>query len=963
MKSIYVFAICLVVLLIAGSAQAANPPMCPHVIYWGGGIATWAQGAPWIKVIGAGEIPTAQACSPNVFYRPYDADSYYHDDGCLPANQTGAQYADLVWAKISGLSRKPEAVGYRNEFNWDNPTQSKRTCAEFVNYKNRLRQLGYTGKIIFGSFGVRWVDSQIWDDPDLRAATDAADGIETHEYFDLTVDCCAPWLAFRHRDIAIANHPDHLGNKEWYIGEFGSDRVCGNCSSCDDDLCRRGWRDNNKLSEQAYINQMAAYRAGCANQVVAVFVFQQGSGGWWDFETMGTAVADYMKSTWTVQSGSIAGNVKDSNGANLSGATVTTNTGGYSATSDANGNYVISNVNVGTYDVTASKTGYTSQTQTGKTVTANQTTTVNFTLACTAPAITTQPASQTKCSGQSVTFTVAASGSAPLSYQWKKNGSNISGATSSSYTISTVTSGDAGNYTCYVSNACGNVTSNAATLTVKTPPSITTQPVSQTKNVGESCTFSVVASGTTPLTYQWRKGGTNISGATSSSYTISSVQLSDAGNYDCIVTNSCGSVTSSTAVLTVNGSGTLVTENFEVMPSWSSSFDASWGSAATWSIVSGGQSGNFLQAARSAQGSSVKALVYAVPANTNITISGYMKCPSFGGSYWMEFGYRLGSYSAQDFDVNSGSWTLIKKFANSGYDNGNGNTWTKYSATVNTGSSTQVTIGYKLGSSGGAGPTVGWDTFRIDSSGCTAPSITTQPTSQTKSVGQSVTFTVVASGTAPLSYQWRKNGSNIPGATSSSYTIASVQTSDAGNYDCVVSNGCGSATSNVAVLTVTGGTIASEDFETMPSWSSSFDASWGSAATWSIVSGGQSGNFLQVARGSQGSSSKVKVYTVPTNTNITVSVYMKCPSFGGSYWMESAYRLGNYSAGDFDANSSSWTFIKKFANDGVNGNGNTWTNYSVSVNTGSNTQISIGYKLGSSGGAGPTVGWDTFRIQ
>jgi hypothetical protein len=85
---------------------------------------------------------------------------------------------------------------------------------------------------------------------------------------------------------------------------------------------------------------------------------------------------------------------------------------------------------------------------------------------------------------------------------------------------------------------------------------------------------------------------------------------------------------------------------------------------------------------------------------------------------------------------------------------------------------------------------------------CTPPSITSHPQSQTKIVGQSVTFSVTASGSPPLSYQWRKNGQNINGATSSSYTISSVTTADAGNYDCVVTNACGSVTSNSATLTV-----------------------------------------------------------------------------------------------------------------------------------------------------------------
>src|SRR5207302_1356611 len=141
----------------------------------------------------------------------------------------------------------------------------------------------------------------------------------------------------------------------------------------------------------------------------------------------------------------------------------------------------------------------------------------------TAPSITNQPASQTVTAGQTATFSVGASGTAPLSYQWKKNGTAISGATSSSYTTSATTSADNGSqFTVVVSNTAGHLTSNAATLTVSATavaPSITTHPASQTVTVGQTATFSVVASGTAPLSYQWMKGGTTILGATSLSYT------------------------------------------------------------------------------------------------------------------------------------------------------------------------------------------------------------------------------------------------------------------------------------------------------------------------------------------------------------------------------------------------------------------------------------------------------------
>ncbi len=396
-----VFYICVsLALVLAASVCVAvvNPPICPHVLGWNSTINTWAQGAPWIKVIFSGDIAPAKAIGSKVFYRPWDADSANHDDGCLPSSLTGSQYADLVWAKISGMASKPDAVGYRNEFNWVDAACSKRTCQEFVNYASRLRTLGYTGKIIFGSFGVGWVDDAIWNDPDLTAAVNASDGVETHEYFDFEVSCGAPWLAFRHRDIAIANHA-YLQTKDWYIGEFGSDRVCNGSLPCADPLCRRGWRDNNKLTEQAYITQLGAYRSGCSSKVVAVFVFQQGdSGPWLDFEVLGTNVAEWMRSTWGLGSGRFSGRVYDSSGAYIPGATVVVTPGLYTRTATSMGYYATVSIPAGTtYNVTASKPGYGSQTVT-RLLNAGPDTIVNFSL----PPIASIPQAKKQASGTAV---------------------------------------------------------------------------------------------------------------------------------------------------------------------------------------------------------------------------------------------------------------------------------------------------------------------------------------------------------------------------------------------------------------------------------------------------------------------------------------------------------------------------------------------------------------------------------
>src|SRR5205814_2164627 len=124
-----------------------------------------------------------------------------------------------------------------------------------------------------------------------------------------------------------------------------------------------------------------------------------------------------------------------------------------------------------------------------------------------APTISTQPANQTVTAGQTVTFTVVASGTAPLSYQWQKNGANITGATSASYTTPATTTADSGAaFVVVVSNTAGTATSNAATLTVNpapVAPAITTQPAYQTVTAGQAATFTVTATGTAPLSYQW----------------------------------------------------------------------------------------------------------------------------------------------------------------------------------------------------------------------------------------------------------------------------------------------------------------------------------------------------------------------------------------------------------------------------------------------------------------------------
>ena len=172
------------------------------------------------------------------------------------------------------------------------------------------------------------------------------------------------------------------------------------------------------------------------------------------------------------------------------------------------------------------------------------------------PSITTQPANLSVYAGETAAFSVLAAGTAPLAYQWQFNGTNISGATNDDYSFNNAQTNSAGNYSVAITNLSGSITSAVAVLAVASPvPVILTNPFPLTVGQGASATFTVVAGGASPLEYQWRFNGNDITDAITNPFTLSSAQLADAGNYSVVVTNSAGSVTSSVAVLVVNPAG------------------------------------------------------------------------------------------------------------------------------------------------------------------------------------------------------------------------------------------------------------------------------------------------------------------------------------------------------------------------------------------------------------------------
>jgi hypothetical protein len=351
-----------------------------------------------------------------------------------------------------------------------------------------------------------------------------------------------------------------------------------------------------------------------------------------------------------------------------------------------------------------------------------------------APTITTQPVSQAVTAGQTASFTVVATGTAPLSYQWQRGGVNIAGAISASYTTPATTTADNGaSFAVVVSNTAGTVTSAAAALTVNAAPvapAITAQPVSQTVTAGQTASFTVVATGTAPLSYQWRKSGVNIAGATAASYTTPATTTSDNGaTFVVVVSNTAGTVTSAAAALTVNAAAVAPTITTQPVSQ----------------TVTAGQTASF-----------------TVVATGTAPLS----------YQWQRSGVNIAGATAASYT-------------------------TPATTTSDNGATFRVVVSNTAGTvtSGAAALTV--------NAAAVAPTITMQPASQAVTAGQTASFTVVATGTAPLNYQWQKSGVNIAGATAVTYTTPATTTSDNGaSFDVVVSNTAGTVTSAAATLTV-----------------------------------------------------------------------------------------------------------------------------------------------------------------
>ncbi len=394
------------------------------------------------------------------------------------------------------------------------------------------------------------------------------------------------------------------------------------------------------------------------------------------------------------------------------------------------------------------------------------------------------------------------------------------------------------------------------------PPAILTPPSSQTITAGnDALPFTVTASGSPPLSYQWKTNGVNISGATTTSYTALDVPIST-NLYTVIVSNSPGSTTSATATLAATNA--MAVADPASMLAWyqaegnalDSTLDQYDGATVGSMTFVPGKVGH----AFDFDGTSAYVVVTNVNGLLDNTSSGMtIECwikpatlgaqplvgwdlgPTNGTSLWMTNTQSL----AFHFVSTSGSNIIVETLTNllqtnswqhvaATYDSTNGDAIIYYNGAVLTNAYVGTGMVPRTGQSYynaylGYQPSGGYyyeglmdevsiysrtlnaseilGVYNASTAGKIpiAPDISPEPFSSTNQCGSTITLSVALdAGTPPFSYQWQLNGSNLVGATNSALDLPFLEPDQFGNYDVVVTNSGGTNTSTTATLTEVG---------------------------------------------------------------------------------------------------------------------------------------------------------------
>lgn len=532
-----------------------------------------------------------------------------------------------------------------------------------------------------------------------------------------------------------------------------------------------------------------------------------------------------------------------------------------------------------------------------------------------APVVVTPPASQSGVEGQAATLTVTASGPGPFTYQWRKDGGNLTGANAASLALTNLQLADAGSYDVVVTNYVGSVTSAAAMLAINPIPVVTSlAPRRIVLTPGQDLNLAVTATGTSVLSYQWTRNGRLISGETNNSFSLVGVTNEDSGCYAVLVTdnigtrrsdsffvnvapaftkvrmwgdnrygqsinqvglNDCIAVEGGTAhALALRRDGTVVGWGYEgygqsVIPAGLTDVvaiadgnDHSLALKNNGTVVAWGQN-YFGQASVPVGLADVVAIAVGDRCSFALKSDGTVVGWGFdsGGQWRVPAGLNdvvaitagsihfyavkkdgtvvaWGQNSYGELSVPAGLSGVVSVVTTT-YDSlalKNDGTVVGWGIGISNATSISGGLTDVIAIAGGAnhfmalkhdGTVVAWSQDYLfgqavvptGMTGCVGlgagdnqslvvrdaasdpePTITVQPLSQTVVEGNSVTFFAAAIGIPAPSYQWKKNGTDIPGATSSSYTITNAVAGSAGSYTVIATNSAGSDTSTVASL-------------------------------------------------------------------------------------------------------------------------------------------------------------------
>ena len=423
------------------------------------------------------------------------------------------------------------------------------------------------------------------------------------------------------------------------------------------------------------------------------------------------------------------------------------------------------------------------------------------------PTIAQQPENLFLIAGSTASFTVEANGTAPLAYQWMKNGNNIVGATGKVLQLPAVDGGDAGHYSVQINSPYGSATSDSASLSVGVPPTLTSEPMDKNASVGESASFDSNATGSTPMSYQWQYKGTNIPGAVSPTYNIPMVKGDHNGTYRVVVKNDYGTAISRAAKLT------------PIFPpfitSQPSDYNATIGTNVNFTVVA----------------DSITPLTYQwqkdgediIDANSSTHVINNAQVES-NGTYSVIISNSAGSVTSRNGTLNIVYHPSIKTHpkdinASEGSNitftvDANGSPtlayqWQKDGVDIPNANSTSYHLTNAQGDANGTYRVVVTNPFDSTTSDDAklavgkAPAFTTHPsTIDNAAVGSAVSFSVVATGSGMISYQWQKDNQNLGDANASTYVISNSSVNSGGDYRAIASNPFGSTISQTAQLTV-----------------------------------------------------------------------------------------------------------------------------------------------------------------